>query len=150
MSAVPMVAFNMRIRRPVRGRGIRARFRWGVWLGLLALALNALVPVHVAIDVAEALVPYSPRAAATEWHLLALLTGHVDNPSKSGGHHKGHATDCAVCNSLGTLAAAAPGVVPPLLPVPVAAGEAVIVSASTAEPVQASDTGYRSRAPPIS
>ena len=53
---------------------------WAAWLGFLALAVNALVPAHLAFDLAEALAPArhsaGEEAAGVERQLLALLSGH--------------------------------------------------------------------------
>jgi hypothetical protein len=129
----------------LRGRG------WAAWLGLLALALNALVPVHLAFDLAEALAP-APRhgvpaaAHSPEWRLLALLTGHREADGKSRRHGKERRADCPVCNLLGTLAGFAPVAIAALpVPAPIAApalpapAEFVTVAAVAAS---------RSRAPP--
>jgi hypothetical protein len=122
---------------------------WAARLGLLALALNALVPIHLAFDIAEAL--EAPQCSAhteadnAERHLLALFTGHHGANGKSDEHSKHHA--CPVCSALGALA----GLVPP-------APTALLVPAPAALPtahflVQTERFGapaaYRSRAPPL-
>jgi DUF2946 family protein len=137
----------MRAKRSIPGRSGPARSRWGNWLSLVALTLNALVPVHLAIDLGEALSPRSVQLAGSDWHVLALVTGQIDRPGKSGDDHKGRPTDCAVCNSLRTLAAAVPVMLAPL-PAPMTVGEAAIEAPPEGEPVEAPATGYRSRAPP--
>jgi hypothetical protein len=117
----------------------------------LALALNALVPVHLAFDLAEAFAPPPqhgmPAAAhSAEWRLLALLTGHDESEGKSPEHGKQHRTDCPVCNALGTLAGFALASIAALLvPAPVA-------MPALPAPVEfapaAAAAAYRSRAPP--
>jgi hypothetical protein len=132
----------MRVRK-WRGR------TWAARLGLLALALNALVPIHLAFDLAEAF--EMPQCGAhaevggAERDLLALLSGHRDTHDKSDEHGKHHA--CPVCSALGALA----GFVPPppmALPVPVSAGLPVALFLTQAERVGA-PAAYRSRAPPL-
>src|SRR5690348_11673222 len=94
---------------------MRARRRrgtiWAARLGLLALALNALVPVHLAFDLAEVFGPAQHcgsqvEAGAAERRLLALLSGHSEADGTSDEHGKHHA--CPVCTALGALAGFAP------------------------------------------
>jgi hypothetical protein len=102
------------------------RMRFGaitVWLGVIALGLDALVPIHLAFDFAHTFETGAHREDTRSVdndfarRLLTLITGHHDEdaPSDSGagGHGKHHHPDCAVCSSLGTLA----GFVLSLLPV---------------------------------
>jgi hypothetical protein len=122
---------------------------WAARLGLLALALNALVPIHLAFDIAEAF--EAPRCSAhaeadnAERSLLALLSGHRDANRHSEEHSKHHA--CPVCSALGALA----GFVPPTptaLPAPSAADlpkAHFLVQTARFEALAA----YRSRAPPL-
>jgi hypothetical protein len=126
---------------------------WAAWLGLLALALNALVPVHLAFDLAEALAPPRPaveEAGGAERRLLALLSGHREARGHADEHgrqgHRHH-HDCAVCSALGALAGLAP---PPQveLSVPDAVGLPAALPIAQSTPVGAA-AGYRSRAPPI-
>ena len=137
----------------MRGWARPARFRWGAWFGLVALALNALVPVHIAFDLAEALAPHSSqasgRAHSLEWRALALLTGHSDAAGKPDRHDKRHHVDCAVCSSLGTLAGVAPPSLP-ALPLPAAFAAVVVAAAPAEEPGKAPAAAYLSRAPPFS
>jgi len=114
----------------MRVRKWRAR-TWAARLGLLALALNALVPIHLSFDLAAAF--ETPAHCGTpvagdgaERHLLALLSGHHGASGKSDEHSKHHA--CPVCSTLGALA----GFVPPTPICPVGsapcrpAGDAVV------------------------
>jgi hypothetical protein len=122
---------------------------WAVRLGLLALAFNALVPIHLAFDIAEAF--EAPQCSAhaeadnSERRLLALLSGHHGTNRKSEEHGKHHA--CPVCGALAALA----GFVPP-------ASTALLIPAPADLPashflVQTERSGapaaYRSRAPPL-
>jgi len=137
------------------------RLRFGAfaaWLGVIALSLNALVPIHLAFDLGQALETgthrKAPRAAEDDFsrHLLTLVTGHHDEdaPSegKADGHGKHHHADCAVCGSLSTLTGFAPaGVVP--LSVPIRIEIPVMLAAIASEPQTAPAAAYHSRAPPI-
>jgi hypothetical protein len=133
----------------MRARQWRGRI-WAGRLGLLALALNALVPVHLAFDLAEAFEPAQHCGAQIEGdhaerRLLALLSGHRETGGASDEHGKHHA--CPVCSALGALAGLAP-------PAPMAMLALFPVGLPTAHPViQAERVGtpaaYRSRAPPV-
>lgn len=131
--------------------------QWAIaaWLGVIALGLNALVPIHLAFDLAHALAPerhHHDAAADRDFVqcLLSLLTGHHDEadhdgPAKGSHHHDG----CAVCGAIGTLAGLAPatavvGLAHPAL-VHAAAPPTVQLGAQHA----ASPAAYRSRAPPF-
>ena len=133
----------------MRSRQWRGRI-WAARLGLLALALNALVPIHLAFDLAEAFEP-APHCGAqvqadgAERRLLALLSGHPETGGTSDEHGKHHA--CPVCSALGALAGFAP-------PAPTALLALFSVGLPTAYFVtQAESAGtpaaYRSRAPPV-
>jgi hypothetical protein len=128
--------------------------RGGIWaarLGLLALALNLLVPIHIAFDLAEAFGAPAPCSAHAEGddaerHLLALLTGHRDANGESDQHSKHHA--CPVCSALGAFAGfTAPA--PPALSFPAPAG--LPAAHFVIQPERAGAlAAYRSRAPPLS
>jgi hypothetical protein len=123
---------------------------WAAWLGVLALALNALVPIHIAFDIAQALGAPAPCSSHVEddhaeRHLLALLTGHRDAGGKSDEHGKTHA--CPVCSAFGAFAGfTAPA--PPALSLPAPAGLPAAHSIIQAERF-AAPAAYRSRAPPL-
>ncbi|MGH7048416.1 MAG: DUF2946 family protein [Stellaceae bacterium] len=137
----------------MRRRGARLALI-AAWLGVIALGLDAIVPVHLAFDLAErvAAVTHQAGAVAAErgfsWRLLALLSGHRagdDSPDHGGKHHR---VDCAVCSSLGTLAGFAPTpVLPFVAPLAVAAAPPRLLIARA--PHQVAAAAYRSRAPPI-
>jgi hypothetical protein len=137
----------------MKSGGLQGR-AWATWLGLLALALNALVPVHLAFDLAEALgaAPGQhgmPAAAhSAEWRLLALLMGHRAGDGRSDHPDKDHGAVCPVYGARGTLAGCAL-TAPPVLSIPVAiviaTAPPVIEHEVPATPVAA----YRSRAPPV-
>ena len=133
----------------MRARQWRGRI-WAARLGLLALALNALVPIHLAFDLAEAFEPAQHCGAhveldGTEQRLLALLSGHRETGGTSDEHGKHHA--CPVCSALGALAGFAP-------PAPTTLLFLSAVGLPTEHPLsQAERAGapaaYRSRAPPL-
>jgi hypothetical protein len=122
---------------------------WAARLGLLALALNALVPIHLAFDIAEALeVPQCSahaEAESAEQSLLALLSGHRHANGKSDEHGKHHA--CPVCSALGSLAAFAPPAATALLipaPADLPTAHFLVQTERFGTPA-----AYRSRAPPV-
>jgi Protein of unknown function (DUF2946) len=136
-----------------RGTGRHAAA--AVWLGLLALAFNALVPVHLAFDLEEALASSHRLVAggdAVERGVLALLSGHgagEPEPRHDGtSHGHSHRTACPVCNALGALSGFA---VPPAAPVvalpSVAAGLPAALPMAAIRPAGVA-AAYRSRAPP--
>lgn len=133
-----------------------SRLRFGIfaaWLGVIALGLNALVPVHLAFDLAHALDPDHAEGAAADHDLvrclLTLLTGHhdedaADHPPNKPGHHD----DCAVCGAIGTLAGFAPTAVV-LLAVPIPTYAMPRPALEVGAPHPAPAAAYRSRAPPL-
>ena len=130
----------------LRSRGI------AVWLGVIALALNALVPIHLAFDLADSLAPRhdGEDAAAHDAfrHMLALLVGHDsdnDHAPSNTGHHHDH---CAVCGAIATLAGFAPAAVV-LLAVPTSVYAATLSLATPAAPRAAPLIAYHARAPPV-
>jgi hypothetical protein len=133
----------------MRARHWRGRI-WAARLGLLALALNALVPVHLAFDLADAFEPehqcgIHAEVGGAERRLLALLSGHPETDGTSDEHGKHH--DCPVCSALGALAGFAPPAPTALLALfPVGLPKAH--SVTQAERVGA-PAAYRSRAPPV-
>ena len=136
----------------MKSGGLQRR-AWAMWLGLLALALNALVPVHLAFDLAEAL-GTAPRhgvpaaAHSAEWRLLALLMGHRAGDGRSDHPDKDHGTVCPIYGALGALAGCAltaPAALAVPTPIAIATTLPVIEREAPATPV----AGYRSRAPPL-
>jgi hypothetical protein len=124
------------------------------WLGVIALALNALAPVHIAFDLAHALAPNHHREDAAADRdfvrcLLTLVIGHHDedegqSPSHNGHHH----TECAVCGAVGTLAGFAPAPAV-LLAVPVDSYVTAVPPPVVEVPHALAPAAYRSRAPPV-
>jgi hypothetical protein len=132
--------------------GIPRGARWAAWFGLFALALNALVPIHVAFDLAEAFEDAQPRGTHPEVHsaersVLARLVGHHEADGKPREHGKGHPTNCAVCSALGAFAGFA-GVAIIALPLPPPAAVPAALPAIGGQPAGV-PLAYRSRAPPV-
>jgi hypothetical protein len=127
---------------------------WSTRLSLLALVLNALVPVHLAFDLAEALRPACQathdESDSAERHLLALISGHREaecQADEHGRHGHSHHHECAVCSALGTLMGLA---APPLVVLSVAAPAALPAALPLDQHIAfGTFGGYRSRAPPV-
>jgi hypothetical protein len=122
------------------------------WLGILALSLNALVPVHVAFDLAGVLgIDDVEHAAVDHQHhgrdLLAALAGHRDAGSKSDRQSDRHRVDCFFCGALGSLAGFAPAA-GLSLPIPFLIDTSATLTACNDEVRGTSCAAYRSRAPP--
>jgi hypothetical protein len=123
---------------------------WAARLGLRALALNALVPVHLAFDLAETFEPAQQcgahiEAGGAEQRLLALLSGHRETDGTPDEHGKHHV--CPVCSALGALAGFAPPALtalPALFRVALPTAHFVIQAERIGAPA-----AYRSRAPPV-
>jgi hypothetical protein len=140
----------------VIGAGLR-RPR-AVWLAVLALALNALIPIHLALDLGEALGAAHRRAPdgarhGIEWRLLALATGHEPGDGRPAGDGKpdgdGHGPACPAFGALGALGGFAL-VAPPMLPAPAVVAAPAAPAAIAEEPDPVPAAAYRSRAPPFS
>ena len=136
-------------------RWLRTRSsRWAAWLGVVALVLNALVPVHLAFDLAEALEPahHGGTEAGDDFgrRLIALFAWHHEAADDDGDHHGGrhHDASCPVCSALGSLAAVS-------LPAPMAiaspapSADSTAPWAAAARPAVIFAAAYRSRAPPL-
>ncbi|HEY1260441.1 MAG TPA: DUF2946 family protein [Stellaceae bacterium] len=135
-------------------RGLR-RAAWAVWLGVAAFALNALVPIHAAFDLADALAaPSHATARSLAWHMLALAVGHDEPDTDADGdhhhhhHHPNHHNDCAVCSAAGTLAGFA-ATAAFLLPIPHPLEVSALLVTAVEAPDRAPAAAYRSRAPPL-
>lgn len=131
------------------------------WLGIAAFALNALVPVHLAFDLAAELGASHARGAHAaesdkaaprlDRRLFALLSLHRDAGDDGGRHHGKHghhSAACAVCSAVGALAAIALAAAPTLA-APPAAAAAIEAASFASENAAGFAAGYRSRAPPL-
>ena len=128
------------------------------WLGVIALSLDALVPIHLAFDLAHAFNAAAHRGHATaaehdfSWRLLALVTGHNDEDAPSGG--KAAAAASTTTRIVRSAVRSAPL---PALPRPplfryrfrFAIEAPVQIAALDSAPHAAPAVAYRSRAPPI-
>jgi hypothetical protein len=127
------------------------RASWAIWLAVLALGLDVLVPIHLALDLGEAF-GSSHRAASgavehrLEWRLLALATGHDSGDGKPDGDHR-HPI-CPAFAALGALSGFAT-VAAPALPAPVVAEALPPFATAAGAPYRAPAAAYRSRAPPL-
>lgn len=126
-----------------------ARHRAGLgaaWLGILALSLNLLIPIHLILDLGDVRddEPSSPIQAD---NFLAALVGHREGGGElPGGDHR-H-VNCAVCGTLAALTGIAPtaGIA---LPMPGVTPAIVRAPAGIGYPTPAPPPPYRSRAPPL-
>jgi hypothetical protein len=146
---------NGALRGQLAMRPKRLRFATlAAWLGFVALGLNALVPIHLAFDLADALTAseHGEDAGAHDdpaRSLLALLVGHHHDQDPSESHKPHHHDDgCAVCAAVGTLAGFAPAAVPQL-PAPDSVFVATLEFVDPPAPQLAPVIPYRSRAPPL-
>lgn len=127
-------------------------------LGLIALAFNALVPIHLvfglAIDSGRSAecgryVEVENGGRDAGWQLLALLTGHLDGSSHGDPRHGAHSpAQSAVCSGIATLAGFVPAA-SAVLPLPIRLEQAQIPLPLAETPRQQTRlVRYRSRAPP--
>jgi hypothetical protein len=121
-----------------------------VWLGVVALGLNTLVPIHLAFDLAHATGRHQHSDAPRDFlsALLTLVTGHHDAAGGGSSHKDRHHDECAVCGAVATLAGFAPAA-PVLLAAPVSVGSPVLRTAGAKAPRKSPVAAYRSRAPPL-
>ena len=121
------------------------------WLGVLALGLNALVPVHLAFDLANAAAGQHQQSDAPRDFLHALLTlviGHHDPDGGESSDKSRHHDECAVCGAAATLAGFALAAAV-LFSTPVIAGRSALRTPCAQAPRKAAVAAYRSRAPPL-
>ena len=123
--------------------------RWAARAGILALALNALVPIHLAFDLGEDLAPThsatEPEHHDVAWHVLAALIGHSAHDADDHGHH--HDTTCPVIAAFaaltGLITTTAPTIAQPIV--------VAILDPPALDTIQSAEppaVAYRSRAPP--
>jgi hypothetical protein len=129
----------------------KQRHAIATWLAVVALLLNALVPIHLSFDLVAALDAghaHGGHTAVEPSHeLLAKLVGYEGHRDQHGRDHH-HRTNCTVCNSVSTLAAFATPP-PAILPAPNTAGRPVLLTMGRATLPGALPACYRSRAPPL-
>jgi hypothetical protein len=129
----------------------RRRNSWAAWLALAALALNALLPIHLALDLGEVCRPAGRAAPETrgtglEWRLIALATGHDAGDGKPDADD--HRPACPAFGAIGAFGGYA-GVAAPALPIPTTTMAPPLFAAIAAAPSRAPTAAYRSRAPPL-
>jgi hypothetical protein len=131
----------------------RHSLRWAARAGILALLLNALVPVHLAFDLDQALESTLCHAPGSEhhslqWRVLALLIGHPvhDANDDHGGEH--HGATCPVIAAFGALTGLVTTTAP-TLPHPIAVAAVDPTTPAVDPPTIVPAVAYRSRAPPI-
>ncbi len=139
-----------RAARRTRSRG-RFPFAGAYWLGLLALGIQTLLPLLVALEMQLA-TGDGPLAEAFEFcplgHVHAAADrDHHHQPADSHPHHQGLTDGCAVCLALhgGQAFTAAPALV---LPAPGLGGEALSLAAPVLGSLAAIPASYHPRAPP--
>ena len=129
----------------------RQSVRWAARAGILALTLNAFVPIHLAFDLGEALAPAHRDAHhGVEWRVLAKIIGHdagdADDGDDDHGHH--HTATCPVIAAFGALTGLVTATAPTLAqPIAVAVVHSAVASEAAVVLVRAA--AYRSRAPPL-
>lgn len=129
----------------------RLKMAMAAWLGVITLGFNALVPIHLAFDLAHSLTAddHDDHGGDHDFVrcLLTLVIGHHEDedqtPSHKGHHHEG----CAVCASIASLAGLAPAAAM-FLAGPVLVYGATPELIDRAAPRTAPLTAYHSRAPP--
>jgi hypothetical protein len=121
------------------------------WLGFLALGLNALVPVHLAFDLAHTLAPADHESGSDHdllGCLLSVVAGHHHDDDHGPAGKTDHEHGCAVCAASAILAGAAlPAVAVLTAPMPVYAPKLGL--ADFASPPAAFAAAYHPRAPPV-
>jgi Protein of unknown function (DUF2946) len=121
------------------------------WLGLLALAVQALLPVLLAVEIgisrADGTRGLFSECAYGHRH-VAAPQGGSGKPSDTPGHDDGDGGPCPVCIA---LLAAPPFTAPTeiALPLPVAGPVDALAYFDLRAPATSIAAAYRSRAPPI-
>ena len=119
------------------------RQRLGFWLGVLAVTLNALLPIHFAARVADA----ASVVIADALHLVAEYPWHIHRHHPLGpAHHQDGA--CPICAAGAAAISAATLPSPPPLVLPIAPKLTIIVRDSGELGRDASHTAYAPRGPP--
>ena len=128
----------------------RSRIAFAAWLGIVALAIQALIPVLLAAEIEIA----GKERGASVFTLCAFGHLHVATPhDETGGKgtpqpDEGVSAPCPICIAL----IASPAFTAPpqiALPLPVAGAVAALAPSDRQAPPRLVATAYRSRAPPI-
>lgn len=127
--------------------------RWAARAGILALALNALVPIHLAFDLGEELASArhgatEPEHHSVEWRVLVALIGHdahdADDTDDHGHHHD---ATCPVIAAFGALTGLVTATMPTIVQ-PIAVARVDLPALTATQAADAPTVAYRSRAPP--
>ena len=124
------------------GRGKHARL--GAWLGVLALAVQAFLPVHLVFDIVEA------GSVAGLHHDRPEVHRHVHAGAPAGRPGNGHDDHCPI--SLDQLQATSAFTLPAIVmapPCPELDRRAATPVLASRELASASPASYASRAPPL-
>jgi hypothetical protein len=114
----------------------------GTLLAFLALAIQAMLPFFLAVEIARAANP-----AYADTVVICSALGHHDSNGTTGDH-RGMADGCPICSALAASHAfTAPPATP--LPLPVACGGVARATPDTATAAFFAASSYQSRAPPI-
>jgi hypothetical protein len=127
------------------------------WLGVIALGLDALVPIHLAFGLAIGFADAhecghyegsAPRSHDPAWWALALLTGHEPGTDPSRSHAGFHPAATPFCGPAGIAVGFTPPTSAALPPPPQLEKPRATVTAE-ADPALPSACAYHSRAPPV-
>ncbi|MGH6974849.1 MAG: DUF2946 family protein [Stellaceae bacterium] len=131
----------------------RQGVRWAARAGILALALNALVPIHLAFDLGEELTPThhgatEPEHHSFEWRALAALIGHdAHDADDTDDHGHPHDATCPVIAAFGALTGLMTTTVPTIAQ-PIAVATVDPPAPAATQSAETPSVAYRSRAPP--
>ena len=131
------------VRRQHRGRTRAAPE--GIWLALLAVAIQIFLPFLVAVEIKALSEPAS--AATTTICLSTDSIGASAHPGSQTTHH-GLSDGCPICVAL-AVGQAFTSPSPVLAPIPQTAGASVVYEAPTASPPDYASAFYNPRAPPV-
>jgi DUF2946 family protein len=128
----------------------RPRIAFAAWLGIVALAIQALIPALLAAEIEIA----GTERGASVFTLCAFGHVHVVTPHDAQGgkatpqSDEGLSAPCPICIAL----IASPAFTAPpqiALPLPVAGTVAALAPTEGQTPLRFIAVGYRSRAPPV-
>jgi hypothetical protein len=121
----------------------------GVWLGILAVAVNALLPIHIAKDIVHA--AGHMRVAALEAQGIDAATAPAphhrhDHPGGTDHHH--HDGGCLICAGLSAAATATTLPPPVVIALPMSLALAILPATAGGIAESETHTPYAPRAPP--
>jgi hypothetical protein len=134
----------------VRSRSRPKRIAFAAWLGLLALAVQSLIPVLLAAEI-EVASTQSGKSVFTlcpfgHIHVAQGAAGDGKAPASTDDEDQG--TVCPICIA---LQAAPPFTAPPpvALPLPAALPLEIVLAEARPSATNVTTAAYRSRAPPL-